>query len=103
MEQDNLYSFYWDCGRSGVLEGLFIAKQSDIDNLIGKEVYFGEVLGKYSDVYGTIEEKDIKLVSVDSERVEWLKDLLGETVSGFNPLEIYLEQCEDDEDMDEEE
>jgi hypothetical protein len=96
---NNLYSFYVDCGRMGSLDGLFIATQEEVDKAIGKEVYFGEVLGKHSDVQGTLEAHEITLVSSDQDKVEWLLDLLGTCVSGFNPLE-YISQ--DDEDYEEE-
>ena len=97
---NNLYSFYVDCGRMGSLDGLFIATQEEVDKAIGKEMYFGEVLGKHSDVQGTIEAHEITLVSTDQDKVEWLLGLLGTCVSGFNPLE-YISQ--DDEDYDEDE
>lgn len=50
-----LYRFHWDCGRMGNLEGLFVAEQSEVENL------------------------------------------LGSTVSGYNPLD-YFEPDEDEED-----
>jgi hypothetical protein len=37
----------------------------------GKEVYFGEILGKHSEVSGTLEEGEIKKLDLDSE-VEFL-------------------------------
>lgn len=83
----NLYSFYVDCGRQGSLDGLFIATQQEVNNAIGKEIYFGEVLGKHSDVQGTLESHEITLVSEDQDKVTWLEGLLGSCVSGFNPLE----------------
>ena len=95
---NNLYSFYVDCGRMGSLDGLFIATQEEVDKAIGKEMYFGEVLGKHSDVQGTLEAHEITLVSTDQDKVEWLLGLLGTCVSGFNTLE-YISQ--DDEDYDE--
>lgn len=92
-----LYSFYCDCGRSGGLSGLFIAEESEVQKILGKEVYFGEVLGKHSEVYGTVDIDDIKEVSSDTEKVEWLENLLGPTVSGYNPLD-YFEPDEEEED-----
>ena len=83
----NLYSFYCDCGRSGSLDGLFIATPEQVAQSIGKEAYFGEVLGKHSEVYGTIDEGEIRLVSDDQDKVQWLKSLTGANVSGFNPLD----------------
>ena len=93
---NNLYSFYADCGRQGSLDGLFIATQEEVDKAIGQEVYFGEVLGKHSEVSGTLEANEITLVSEDQEKVEWLLFILGHCVSGFNPLE-YVQGYEDEE------
>ena len=98
--QNNLYSFYWDCGRMGDVQGLFISTQEQVDKLLGKEIYFGEILGKHSEVYGTIDEGDITLVSSDQDKVNWLLELLGGTVSGYNPL-AYYEPEEEDEDNEE--
>jgi hypothetical protein len=98
----NLYSFYADCGRQGNLDGLFIATQEEVDNAIGKYMYFGEVLGKHSEVEGTLEANEITLVSEDREKVEWLLGILGNCVSGFNPLE-YIREDDEDEDFEEEE
>lgn len=100
MEQLNLYRFYVDCGRMGSLEGLFIATQGEVNRAIGKEAYFGEVLGKHSDVQGVIEAHEIELVSNDQEKVEWLLSILGYNVSGFNPLD-YISQEDEEEDEDE--
>ncbi len=87
--QNNLYRFYWDFRRWGQVEGLFISTQEQVDKLLGKEIYFGEILGKHSDVSGTIKEGDITLVSSDQDKVNWLLELLGCTVSGYNPFEYY--------------
>lgn len=96
-----LYSFYWDCGRMGNLDGLFVAEESEVAKILGKEVYFGEVLGKHSEIYGTVDEEDITVVSDDQEKIEWLIDVIGgANISGYNPLEYY--DPEDDEDSDEE-
>lgn len=94
---NNLYSFYVDCGRQGSLDGLFITTQEQVDKAVGCEMYFGEVLGKHSDVQGTLEAHEIKLVSSDQDKVEWLLELLGENVSGFNPLDYIQESDEDEE------
>ena len=92
-----LYSFYWDCGRCGNLEGLFIAEESEVDKILGKKVYFGEVLGKHSEVSGIISELDIEVISEDQEKIEWLVSLLGTDISGYNPLNYY-EEAEGDPD-----
>lgn len=89
-----LWKFYWDCGRQGDVEGLFVATENEVKDLIGKEVYFGEILGKHSEVYGAIEEGEITKLDLDSETVEKVTKLLGDTWSGYNPLQ-YLPEDED--------
>lgn len=87
-----LYSFFWDCGRMGEVEGLFVADKKEVESQIGREVYFGEILGKHSDIYGTLNKEDLSLLSEDQEKIEWLVSVIDHpTISGFNPLE-YIEE-----------
>lgn len=91
-----LYEFCWDVRRGGTVEGLFIADEEDIKNNIGSDVYFGEILGKHSEIYGTLDEEDLTVLSEDQEKIEWLEGLMkGTTISGYNPL-VYIEdgECE---------
>lgn len=81
-----LWRFYWDCHRQGSVEGLFVATEKEVNDAIGKDVYFGEILGKHSDIYGTIEDGDITKIEVDSDVVNKLIPHLGVTWSGYNPL-----------------
>lgn len=89
-----LYSYFVDCGRMGNLEGLFIADDAEVKESIGKEVYFGEVLGKHSEVSGVLEEGELTVVSEDQNKIEWLSELLGDNLSGFNPLD-YIQDDEE--------
>lgn len=91
-----LYSFFCDCGRMGDVEGLFIAEESEVDSAIGSQVRFGEILGKHSDISGTLSSVDLKVISDEQDRIDWLLGIIGPTVSGYNPLE-YVRQEEDDE------
>lgn len=96
-----IYEFYWNAGRSGSLEGIFIADVSSVAGIIGKEVYFGEVLGKHSEVYGVINDGDIVLKSDDQDFIAKFEGILGEGYSsGFNPLD-YHEPSDEDEESDE--
>jgi len=93
-----LYEFYCDCGRMGHLEGLFVASQEEVNNAIGNTIYFGEVLGKHSDIDVDLEEKHLKVLSEDRDKIEWLVEIMGDTsISGFNPIEMWQEQSEDEE------
>ena len=91
-----LYSFFWDCGRMGDVEGLFIAPEEEVEKAIGSQVYFGEILGKHSDISGTLSSVDLKVISDEQDRIDWLLGIIGPNVSGYNPLE-YVRQEEDDE------
>ena len=91
-----LAQFFWDCGRNGKIDGLFIADKSEIQSAVGKNIYLGEVLGKHSEIYGEIDEGDITVISEDSTVVEVLLRLFEDgTISGFNPLE-YIEDTDED-------
>lgn len=81
-----VYKLHADCGRMGQLDGLFIAHKEDVQKLIASkvEVYFGEVLGKHSEVYGELEEKDISMVSDDPNVVDIIET--HELETGFNPM-----------------
>lgn len=89
-----LVKFFWDCGRSGEVQGLFITTASELQAAYGKDVYFGEILGKHSEVYGTLGEDDVEIISEDQNLLETLENLLGATISGYNPLE-YLQESDE--------
>lgn len=90
-----LWKFCWDCGRSGFIDGLFLASSKDVEELLGKQIYFGEVLGKHSEIYGTIDEGDIKQIEVDAATIDGLTPH-GPTLSGYNPFDYYEEEEEED-------
>lgn len=92
-----LWRFFWDCRRSGSLDGLIVATEEEIKDLAGKRAYFGEVLGKHSEVYGNLNIEDFEKVDIDSESVTKVSKVLGDNWSGFDPRE-YLEEDEDDSD-----
>lgn len=92
MNKKYLWKFGWGFGY-GEVGGLFVASEQEVADLIGKEVYFGAVLGKHSEVYGEIEEGDIKKVDLDPETVAKVSAVLGDTWSGYSPLH-YVEEDE---------
>ena len=92
MENNYLWKFEWDCGRQGDLEGLFVATENEVKGLMGKKIYFGEVLGKHSEISGTMEESDVEKVEIDSETIDKVTKILGETWSGFNPFDYLNEE-----------
>lgn len=86
-----LYKLHFDCGRSGELNGLFIADIDEMKKLVqnATEVYFGEVLGKHSEVMGPIEECDYTFITADENVIEIVEQYGLE--NGFNPFD-YIEE-----------
>lgn len=83
-----LWHFYWDCGRMGFVESYFIATPEEVVSHYGEELWFGEILGKHSEIHGHFDEEDLKIISTDPSFVRQFEKEIGST--GHNPLE-YLE------------
>jgi hypothetical protein len=81
-----LFRFHWGCGRQGKVEGSFVATQVEIDDAIGRDVYFGEILGKHSEICGTLDIEDVTLLTDDPEFVAKAVKY-GLVPAGYNPLE----------------
>jgi len=96
MTKKLLAYFFWDCGRMGDVDGIFVTTQEELDEACGKEVYFGEILGKHSEVYGTLEECDIATLSEDQEFIAKFVEIVGPNPCGYNPLE-YIQFDEEEE------
>jgi hypothetical protein len=94
-----LYKFHFDCGRNGDLYGLFIEEKEKVESLMesGEVVYFGEVLGKHSEIMGPIEEADLTFVT-DDEKVLAVVEHYG-LEHGFNPFDYQTASEEDLEDI----
>jgi len=82
---EKLYRFQADFQRYGNLSGLFIADEITVQEAIGKELYFGEVLGKHSDIFLTLQEDNIEVVTDDQEFIAKAKTY-GLAHNGYNPL-----------------
>jgi hypothetical protein len=87
-----IYKMRFDCGRMGSLKGIFVADTEEMKKLIGTEIYFGEVLGKHSEIEGPLDEADIELVTNEADVVEIFKKY--ELQSGYNPFD-YIREEED--------
>lgn len=94
-DEIKLWKFYWYWGRMGSIDGLFLASSKDVEGLLGKKIHFGSALGKHSEVYGAIKEGDIKEMEVDAATIEALSKY-GPTLSGYNPLNYYEGEEEDE-------
>ena len=83
-----IFKMNFDCGRQGNLTGTFVDFTERVNALKEKqiEVYFGEVLGKHSEVYGPLNDDEITIVSTDEKDIENFERL--ELESGYNPFEF---------------
>ena len=97
-----LFSYDISWGRGYGVEGLFIATQKEVDAIIGKTIYFGEICGKHSDIDYAFESGDIKPLWVSQTTIEDLEREVGETISGHNPLEYFEDQAYDHEEDEDE-
>lgn len=81
-----LYKFHWDCGRMGDLVGVFAAEEAAVRAAVGREVYFGEVLGKHSEIYGDVTEDDFEVLTDDQAFIDQAI-AYGLLPTGHNPLD----------------
>ena len=91
-----MYKFMWNCGSMGNVEGLFFAEEKDVEEAIGLELYFGEILGKHSEVCGELEADDLKEIDISSDALKEMMDTFeGDTIVGYNPLEYISDEDEE--------
>lgn len=81
-----LFKYSADCGRMGRLDGLFISTKEKVDFLVQSdiEVYFGEVLGKHSEVFGEVEADEVEFVTDDPKVISVIEEF--DLQNGFNPM-----------------
>ena len=103
MTKKLLVQFYWNCGRMGDLEGLFITTEDKLKSWYGREAYFGEVLGKHSEIDGMIEESDFTIKSDNQEFIAKIEERLGDHLSGFYPGDYIADTDDEPEEGSEEE
>lgn len=92
MSNLGLYRFLWDCGRMGEVEGLFFAEADEVEKAIGSHIYFGEILGKHSEIHGTLDKDDLERLDINGSALEELRKATGNTVSGYNPLNFITDR-----------
>lgn len=78
------YTFEMDCWY-GYVNGCFVCDSEDLELVCnaGLEVYFGEVLGKHSEVDLEFSINDFKAISTDEKEIE----LLSKINLGYNILD----------------
>ena len=89
-----------DLGQSGVIEGLFIATDAEIELLAGTTLSFGDSpLGNNSYIECVFERRLVRVVSTNQLLIELLNQTFGDTVSGYNPFEQVEPTDYEDEDL----
>lgn len=84
-----LYRFEADFGRMGDLQGTFVADDKKVARAIGRKIYFGEVLGKHSEiVLDKLTEQHVSALTDDAEFIAKFEKF--GCASGYNPLD-YLD------------
>lgn len=98
-----IVEFYQDCGRMGDLSGMFVCDKAELEKLYDKTVYFGEVLGKHSDVEIDVTTENLTVKTDDQDFIAKFIEIMGDgTISGYNPFD-YIDEDELNEDEEEEE
>ena len=92
-----LYRFYEDFGRHGEIEGLFIEESDFVDKLVkmGVSVTYYDVLGKHSEVTITFDKDTFAVVLDDSGVIDILVKHVGNSLSGINTVDKYVEDLEE--------
>jgi hypothetical protein len=87
-----VYKMCFECGRSGELTGIFVEDTDLVDALIesGIEVYFGDALGKHSEISGPVTRGEVTIASTDLNAISVIEDLNFET--GYNPFDYTVAQ-----------
>lgn len=91
-----VYAYHQDFGRIGSLSGLFTADEEDVETAMGQEVYLDEVLGKHSEVEGSIDDSTVVLASEDPTVITFVSDALGGGI-GVNIIQCWKDKEEWDE------
>lgn len=84
-EKKNLYKLQQDYGRMGFIQGFFLATPSKMESIMGTEVYFGEALGKHSEIFCNISDSTVKMISSDQSFIEKAVEC-GLVPNGYNPF-----------------
>lgn len=88
--KQGIYKWHAFFGRMGDLDGIFVTSHAEIEELEGKIVEFGEVLGKHSDIRYEIDMNDFTCVSTKKSEINFFLRL--GLSNGWNPIEYYRQQ-----------
>lgn len=75
----------------GDVISVFVAEDTVVSAAIGKRVYFGEILGKHSEVYGSLDKDDLEVLTDDQGFIAKFEHIVGKGI-GYNPLDYLREK-----------
>ena len=81
-----IYKMVLDCGRQGVVSGIFAADSDDFRVILGKKFYMDDVLGKHSEICGVFDEGDFQVVTDDKGAVDIFDTY--QLACGYNPFDF---------------
>lgn len=91
-----LVKYYEEFGRMGDLEGIFVCTRDELESLNGIDIYFGEVLGKHSEVYSNKTYENCEVQDITAEDLGVIVRVFGVgTISGYSPIENLPEDEEE--------
>lgn len=94
-----LYKMYLDCDRQGELTGIFIERKDFVDYLLKNniEIYFGEALGKHSEVTCNFTEEPENTIQFITDRPDVISIVQEYGLeNGYNPFEYTFQYSLDD-------
>lgn len=72
-------------GRSGELDEVFVCSEELMEEMMGEDLYFSDVLGKHSEVSMTVDEDCIQKVEDDPAFVFRFVEIFGCSIGLFVP------------------
>ncbi len=87
-----IYRMYVEIYRMGEIESVFIADEKELKALIGKELDFGEILGKHSDIHFKLKEEYIEIITDDQDKIKIVEEL-DILPTGYPPFDYYTCDC----------
>lgn len=89
-----IYKYVLGMHHSSDIEGIFIMSDEQlksIKEMKGREVYYGEIAGKHSEVRCELNYKDVEIVSSDEKEIQFFERLFPNGV-GFNFLNYWFDE-----------
>jgi len=102
-----IINFYWSRRQSDIFESrVFPRKNAEriMEMMLGKQIYFGEIEGKHSEVYGTLDEDEVTITDDKAKVTEFISvnpDGWNYNHSFIDVFHDHMENDETDEFMEE--